>query len=186
MPNTNTIESAQVSPGQGLYAIPVYAPAGTSATIVTNQQATAAVISLNNGAPTSTSYGVGWDGARFKVSIWGKVTTKASCNLTVAIACQTSTTYASGNLIATTGAIAVNTTSKNFFLEADCIWDSVTAAINGLLKGQVANTAVAQAALTNAVAVTGVTGLNFCPAITVSDATAGTVISITGFQIDVV
>ena len=184
--NSNTVESAQVSPGQGIYAIPLYKPSGTSATIVTNQLGNAAVISLNNGQATSANYGSGWDGGRFKVSIWGKVTTKASCNVTVAIACQTSTTYASGNLIATTGAIAVNTTSQNFFLEADCIWDSVTAAINGLLKGQVANTAVSQAALTNAVAVTGVTGLNFCPAVTFSDATAGTQMSITGFQIDIV
>jgi len=185
MPNANTVEFAQVSPGQGIYAIPLYVPSGTSATIVTNQLGNAAVISLNNGSLTSSNYGVGWDGARFAVRIWGKVTTKASCNVTVAIACQSSTTYASGNLIATTGAIAVNTASANFYLDADCVWDSVTAKIMGRLAGQVNNTAVAAAALTNAVAVSAITSLNFCPAVTFSDATAGTQMSITGFQIDI-
>lgn len=188
MPNVNVVEFAQGSGGQGPYSIPAIVPASTSAFVVTNQLGSAAVLSLSNGAPSAAavqpSYASGWDGSPFRIRIFGKVTTKASCNLTVAILCQTSTTYASGNVVATTGAKAVNTASGTFMLYCDVQWDSITAALQGTLGGQVANSLVTGAALTNSVAVTTAAGLTFCPALTFSDTTAGTELSITGFQIE--
>ena len=172
MPNANTVDRivGAPSPAQGSGAIPAFTPSGTSATIVLNQPGNAAVVSARPAGALggSASFAANFDGNPFKVRVAGKVTTAASANITVAILCQNSSTYTSGNVIATTAATAVNSTTQNFVLEATCMWDSVTAKINGFQIGQIANTLVSAAAVTNAVAVTALSGLNFNIAVTTS------------------
>ena len=178
--------SGAASPAQGANVIPAYVPTGTSATVLTNQPGNAAVLTVATGAElssttsASTSFGVNQDGIPFKIKISGKVTTGASCNVTVAIQQGSSTTVTSGNTIATTGAVAVNTASANFLLEAVCVWDNVTQKIMGYQTGQINNSLVSLAALTNAVAITSQSSLQFVPVITFS-ATTGANMTISEF-----
>lgn len=191
MPNTNTIGRLQGggSPIQGVNAIPAVVPTGTSAFIVTNQAATAAFLSVGNvGAqPTGAqTYGSGFDGFPFRLRVAWKVTTKASCNVTVAVvqASTATTTYTSGNVVMTTGAVANNTGSFNGFLEGTFLWDSTQQKISGYYMGNVGATTPAIIDLTtatNAVSVTAQSSLNFQIAATFSDTTTGTTMTITEF-----
>lgn len=193
MPNANVIERLQgaPSPAQGPYAIPSIVPTGTSAFVVTNQQGNAAVLSVGttqyiSGASTAPSYAQNFDGFPFKLRINGKVTTGASCNVTVAIQQGNSTTVTAGNTVATTGAIAVNTASGNFQLECVCIWDNVTQKIQGVINESWVNaTAVATAVVTNQVAVTAQSSLTFVPVVTFS-ATTGATMTISEFVAETV
>lgn len=172
------------SPAQGALAIPAYVPVGTSATILTNQLGGAAVLNVGagqlvSGAAAQPSFAVNFDGTPFRLRINGKITTGASTNLTVAIQVGNSTTVVAGNTIATTGSLAVNTTSANFQLECVCIWDNVSQKLQGAISPMswVNATAVSAAVLTgsNAVAVTTQAGLTFVPVITVSATTTVTI-----------
>ena len=195
MPNANTFSRCQGanSPAQGVNAIPAFAPSGTSAAIVLNQAGTAATVTVGQGSyisgqTTSAVTGmntINFDGVPFKVRVAGKVTTGASANITCAICLGSSTTYASGNVVATTGAVAVNTTSGTWWLEATMTWDSQLQKVQGLQWGAIANSAVSTAALTNSVAATTQSALVFSLAMTTS-ATTGCVITITDFCADVV
>lgn len=188
MPNANTIERlvGAASPAQGALAIPSYVPTGTSATVIPNQLGNAAVLNIGgtqllSGSSTAPSFGVNFDGFPFKLRIVGKVTTGASCNVTVAIQQGNSTTVTSGNTVATTSARAVNTTSATFFLEAICLWDNVKQTITGLQYGFINNVADPTIAIvSNAVSVTAQSSLQFVPVITVS-ATTGVTLTITEF-----
>jgi hypothetical protein len=194
MPNQNTIARlvGGNSPIQGVNAIPSVVPTGTSAFIVLNQAATAAVLAVGDvGAqPTGAqTYGSGFDGIPFKLRVAWKVTTKAACNVTVAIVLNatSSTTYASGNVIATTGAKDNGTGSYNGWLEAIVLWDStygkVTASYWGE-SGGATPAVVAYTTGTNAVALTAQSGLLFSLAATFSDTTAGTTMTVTEFVAD--
>jgi hypothetical protein len=177
------------SPGQGGKVIPAYVPTGTTATVLLNQLGTAAVLNVGgsqlfSASATPPSFGVNYDGFMFKLRIVGKVTTGASCNVTVAIQLGNSTVVA-GTMLATTGALAVNTASANFFLEANCLWDSVSGKIQGLiLPSQVNNTAVAAAAL-GAVTASSQSLLQFSPVVTCS-AITGVTLTITEFVAETV
>lgn len=195
MPNVNVIDRlvGANSPAQGSAAIPSYVPTATSATVLTNQLASAAVLSVGgtqflSGASTAPSFASNFDGSPFKLRINGKITTGASCNVTVAIQVGSSTTVTSGNNVATTGAIAVNTTSANFQLECVCLWDSVGQKVQGVINPSWVNaTAVAASVLTNsnAVAVTSQAGLTFVPVVTFS-ATTGATMTISEFVAETV
>jgi len=196
MPNSNNIERLVGGPStsQGVYAIPAYVPTATTATVLTNQAATAAVLSVGttqyiSGATTAPSFAVNFDGLPFKLRINGKVTTGASCNVTVAIQQGNSTTVTSGNTIATTGALAVNTTSGNFQLECVVIWDAVGQKLQGAIlpSSWVNATAVATSVLTGANAVAAATQslLTFVPVVTFS-ATTGATMTISEFVADTV
>jgi hypothetical protein len=192
MPNMNLIERLMGgnTPAQGVNAIPSYVPTATSATVLTNQAGSAATLTVGttqypSGATTAPSFGVAYDGFAFKLRIAGKVTTGASCNITVAIMQGSTTTYTSGNVVATTAATAVNTSSNNFILEALCLWDVVSTKLNGYQTGQIANTLVSLAALTNSLALTSQTSLQFVPVITAS-ATTGCTVTITEFVAETV
>lgn len=179
------------SPAQGANVIAAYIPANTSAAVVTNQAGNAAVLTVGqgsylSGASTAPSYVSNFDGRPFKLRICGKVTTKASCNVTVAIQVGSNTTVTSGNTVATTGAVAVNTANANFCLEAVVVWDNVTQKIGGWLIGSINNSLVSVAALTNAVAVTAQSSLQFVPVITFSDTTSGTQMTISEFAAEAV
>lgn len=188
MPNANTYEQllGAASPAQGKKAIPAFLPgATTTAVIVTDQTAGAAIAYAVNGSVLSapTAGGLNQDGLPFKVRLAGRVTTTGSTNITVAIAQGTTTTYASGNVIATSAATAVNTTSANFVVEAVCMWDSVLQKLNGYQIGAFNNTLIAAAALTNQVTVTAQTSLQFVLAVTSSGASTAT-FYISAFEID--
>jgi hypothetical protein len=182
------------SPAQGVNAIPSYVPTTTSATVLTNQTGAAAVLSVSgtqylSASTTAPSFGVAYDGFPFKLRITGKITTGASCNLTVAIQQGNTTTVNASNSVATTGALAVNTTSANFQLECVCVWDGVGQKIQGAIlpSSWVNATAVAAAVLTNSngVSVTSQANLTFVPVLTVS-ATTGCTVTITEFVAETV
>jgi len=191
MPNINVFSRlvGANSPAQGVNAIPSYVPTGTSATVITNQAGGAAVVTVGgsvSGATTAPSFGAGFDGYPFKLRIVGKVTTGASCNVTVAIQQGNSTTVTAGNTIATTSARAVNTTSATFFLEAICMWDNVKQTVTGLQYGFINNVADPTIAIvSNAVSVTTQSSLQFVPVITFS-ATTGATMTITEFVAEAV
>jgi len=193
MPNANLIERLQggTSANQGPYVILAYVPTVTTATVLTNQQGNAAVLSVGttqyiSGSTTAPSYALNFDGFAFKLRISGKVTTGASCNVTVAIQQGNTTTVTAGNTVATTGALAVNTASGNFQLECTCIWDSVGQKIQGVINESWVNaTAVATAVVTNQVAVTAQSSLTFVPVITFS-ATTGATMTISEFVAETV
>ena len=188
MPNANTIERlvGGTSANQGVYAIPSYVPTTTNAAVLLNQAGTAAVLSVGtsqyvSGASTAPSFAINFDGNPFKLRIVGKVTTGASCNVTVAIQQGNSTTVTAGNTVATTSARAVNTTSATFFLEAICLWDNVKQTITGLQYGFINNVADPTIAIvSNAVSVTSQASLTFVPVITFS-ATTGATMTISEF-----
>lgn len=191
MSNTNTIERlvGGNSPIQGTNAIPSVVPTGTSAFIVLNQLGNAAFLNLGNvgSQPTGAqTYGSGFDGFPFRLRVAWKVTTKASCNLTIAVvqANTATTTYTAGNVIMTTGAVANNTGSFNGFIEGTFLWDSTQQKISGYYMGNVGATTPAIIDLTtatNAVSVTAQSSLNFQIAATFSDTTTGTTLTITEF-----
>lgn len=192
MPNINLIERlmGSNSPAQGVNAIPSFVPTTTSAAVVLNQPGNAAVLAVSttqyiSGAAAAPSFGAAYDGFAFKLRLVGKVTTGASCNITVAIQQGNNTTVTSGNNVAASSAVAVNTTSANFLLEATCLWDSVSQKISGYQTGAVNNSLVTVAALTNAVSITTQANLTFVPVITAS-ATTGCTIAITEFVAETV
>src|SRR5260370_41918006 len=189
MPNANTISRlvGGPSPSQGSLAIPSVVPTGTSAFIVLNQLAGAAVLTAGNapsqptGAQTFGSY---FDGFPFKVRVSWKVTTKASNNLTIAIVQGSTTTYAAGNVIATTGAVANNTGNYNGWLEANVLWDSTVQKLSGYYVGytNAGTPAIVDiTTLTNQVAVTSQAGLVFGIAAKFFETTNGNTMTITEF-----
>lgn len=85
----------------------------------------------------------------FRIRCGGRVSPGTSGNFTVSLYFGTSSTIASNTKIATTGAVNA-AAAGNWSLEAECFYDSTSGRIEGLLKGFVYATAVAQAILTNA------------------------------------
>lgn len=82
----------------------------------------------------------------FRIKIWGNTTTAASTNLTVKIYLGT---VAAGTNLATSGAIAVNTTSANWYMSILCNIDSVSKKLQGIIEeGFINATAIATAVLT--------------------------------------
>jgi hypothetical protein len=81
---------------------------------------------------------------RFKVRLGGRVTGGTTTNFTVKLYLGA----AINSLIFTSGAIAVNSVSGNFHLEAELDCDSTSKILQGLARGQVNASAVAQAATT--------------------------------------
>lgn len=91
-------------------------------------------------------------GKAFRVRAVGHVTGGTTTNFTAKLYYGTSATLASDTAIATSGAVAVDSASHNFELVADLVWDATSKAMQGTFHGEVANTAVSRAALSNAVA----------------------------------
>src|SRR5208337_2009127 len=160
MANQNTIQlfNGAPSPAQGANYIPAYVPADSSAHILTNQPGNPATMYVGQGTlaggTAQPSYAVQWDGKPFRLRVYGKVTAATTCNLTVAFHVGTTSTYTAGQVAATSGAIAIGSSSTSFMLVADILWDSVGQKLRGQLSGYVNATLVSGAALTNAVAVT--------------------------------
>lgn len=87
---------------------------------------------------------------KFKIRVAGRVKGPGTINtFTAALYFGTSATIGSNTEIASTGAIATGASATNWALEADCFYDSVSGRIQGLQKGWVHATALAQAILSN-------------------------------------
>lgn len=82
------------------------------------------------------------DHTPFKVKCWGRATGGTTTNLTINLDWGGSATISSNTTFATTGAIAVNSESGNFYLEALCIADATSEKLQGNFNGWVNNTAV--------------------------------------------
>jgi hypothetical protein len=86
---------------------------------------------------------------QFSIRIQGRVTGGTTTNFTVKVYYGNSTTIGSNTSLATTGAIAVNSASGQFFMELICSWDATSQKIGGVFYGWVNATAVAQVVLSN-------------------------------------
>jgi uncharacterized membrane protein len=82
----------------------------------------------------------------FIVRASGRAFAATATNLTINLDAGDSTTIASNTTIATSGAIALDTdgTILGWFLEATCMFNETNSKLQGLFKGYVNNTAVAQ------------------------------------------
>lgn len=174
MPNANVIERlvGANAPAQGTLAIPSINVSVAATTIFQNQVSGAAVLNppgaLLNAASAAPSFGVNLDGFAFKVRAAGKFTTAGTTNLTFILQLGTSSTAGSNTTIANTGAaLAANTVSGNYYIEATLLWDSVNARLNGRYEAFITSGAVTQyvapAVVLNSppYSVTAQTGLQF-------------------------
>lgn len=83
----------------------------------------------------------------FRIKVWGNTTTGASTNLTIKLYYGT---VAAGTNIATSGAIAVNTTSANWYMSVLVNIDSVSKKLQGIIEdGWINATAIAGVTLTS-------------------------------------
>lgn len=108
-----------------------------------------------------------WAGGRpFEIRAWGTITTGASTNVTLYLyqtpyaifTAGTASTIGNNNLVTNTSAIAVNSTTTQFYLKIRLAWDPVSATLNGVVyEFTIGGTAANSGALT---AITGITGLS--------------------------
>ena len=117
----------------------------------------------------------------FFIRLWGRATGGTTTNLTIKLYYG----LATGTNLATSGAIAVNSVSGNFFLEALVVVDNTSLKMQGLLKGWVNATAVAQAFLTTATTATdpSVEGNSFSVTAQFSASNAGNLAILDGFEV---
>jgi hypothetical protein len=87
--------------------------------------------------------------ARYKVHAFGSVTGGTTTNFTAVLYSGTSATLGSNTAIETTGAVAVNSISSNWFIEADICVDAVSNEMHGLGRTNLDDTVTAEASLTN-------------------------------------
>lgn len=138
MPNNNTIAQAKVA-GGGL-------PSDSLGASSTSEFAFSKTV-VEGGTSTSRNLSIAVPGAEklknkpIRIRAWGRVTGGTTTNFTVKIY---SGTVAAGTSLATTGAIAVNSVSGNFNLVIEGVWDSTSDKLQGIFKGHVNGTAVAQ------------------------------------------
>lgn len=94
--------------------------------------------------------------------------------------------FASNTTIATTGSIALDndTTKQSFFLEAECLLSPTDSKLQGLFRGWVNNTVVAQTVLTESIEDLIATGvLNFKVSGTFSESIASQTAVVTFFEV---
>ena len=85
----------------------------------------------------------------FRVRVWGRVTGGTTTNFTVDLQLGSSTTAASNTTVASSGAIAVNSTSLNWLLEETFVHDVTSGKIAGIFFGFVNATAKTPAISSN-------------------------------------
>lgn len=126
------------------------------------------------------------DGRPFILRAVGIVTGGTTTNLTINLDYGLSDTPATNLTIFTSGAIAVNSVSGNWFLEAYFVWDNISKKIQGIGYGMVNNVVVAQAALVAAPATVdlSVEGLGFTVTATFSASHANNAAKLTSFEIE--
>ncbi|HEX3091230.1 MAG TPA: hypothetical protein VHW72_01340 [Candidatus Angelobacter sp.] len=159
--------------------------------------ASAAILKLPNAQPV-TAIGTGftptfyWDNGRpFLIQGWGKCVTGVSANLTLKLYQVPASVVAAGlaagsvvgcNLLATSTARAVNSTTGKFIIQAELQWDSTTGLIHGCFTDTINNLLDAYAATT---AVTTATladnELNFLLSATLSSGNAANIVTLAEF-----
>lgn len=123
-------------------------------------------------------------GKKFKVRCGGRATTGAATNVTIKLYYGTSATIGSNSVIFSSGAVAVNTTSVNWWLEADVAFDATALILQGLGKGAVNATAVAQAATTAVSSLTASGECGFTVTATLSASNAGSLTKLDYLEIE--
>jgi len=86
----------------------------------------------------------------FRIRAWGRVTGGTTTNFTVDLQLGSSTTAASNTTLASSGAIAVNSVSLNWLLDATFVHDVTSAKIAGIFFGFINATAKTPAIATSA------------------------------------
>lgn len=135
-----------------------------------------------------------WDGGRpFDIVIWGNCVTGTNANLTLKLyqvpasilAAGTQATVANDNLIASSSARAVNTTTGKFWFEArNMQWDSTTKLLHGQFSTEISNLVDSWAATTAVTTATAFdTELNFIFSATLSSGNAANVVNAVEFVI---
>lgn len=129
-----------------------------------------------------------WDlGRPFSIIGWGDCVTGTNANLTLKlyqvpasiIAAGTQATLANCNLIATTTARAVNTTTGKFYFKAILHWDATSKLIHGIFKDFISNLFDAYAAVTAVTTATATDAeLNFMFSATLSAGNAANVVNL--------
>lgn len=182
---TTTTETALLVPASGYPTLP-------SPTF-------AAGAGLTIGVPTDIAGSV-FDGHAFKVRVVGKVTTGGAITVQpklyqvpgTIIAQGTQGTVANDNVTVSLAATTVSTTTVNFIVEAQYLWDSTTKKLNGFVTvAQIGGVNVAANSgtagtfvATTAVSSVGITDLNFLPTFTFGTANAANAILVTEFALD--
>lgn len=87
----------------------------------------------------------------FDLVVSGYITTTNNGNITLKVYSGTSLTPGSNTQVATSGAIAVNTTSAPFFIRLQLIYDSVSGKLNGWFEGTLNNSLITKAAISNVI-----------------------------------
>jgi len=85
----------------------------------------------------------------FTIVVAGRVTGGTTTNFTLNLYLGASTTISNNTEIATTGANALASLSGNFKLICECMWDSTSGKLQGIMYGWVTTTAVAQVIMTS-------------------------------------
>jgi hypothetical protein len=102
-----------------------------------------------------------FDGRPFRIRLAGSVTSATAASQTILFTLYLGTTKAGTALKATTAFAGVAAAGTYpFYLDATVLWDSVSQTVNGYIGSDIGNTLVANAAFTQATAVT-LANLNF-------------------------
>src|SRR5262249_3390767 len=129
MPNANTISFVAKVAGTAIGA------SSTSEIQFTDSAGNNAALAIGTNTLNSR---------KFRIKLGGRATGGTTTNLTIKLYSGS----ALNSAIFTSGAIAINSVSGNFSLDAELETDATSKILQGLAKGQVNATAVAQAATT--------------------------------------
>jgi hypothetical protein len=154
--------------------------------------ASSAILKLKDTSPvlavgTTIASVFQWDfGKPFFLQAWGQLTTGASTNMTLKLYQVPASVVASGlaagtfagcNLLATSTARAVNSTTKSFFFEAFLQWNATTGLLEGQFSDQIGALLDAWAATTETTTATLADNeLNFLLTATLSSGNAANVV----------
>lgn len=211
MPNINTIAYQSAGTIQNTFPIPSLTNAiGTTETAFSLQaNAFAAAVGVTSGGgviPLSVpaaSQQVGYSnvaadtwisGRPFRLRAFGVMTGGTTENMTLKLyqvpqsvlaAGTQGTVPGSNNQLASSGAVAVNSTSSNFEMTAELQWDSVSKKLTGTAKFSFAGTIVAEAEISVVTTVTAnVNELNFILSWTFSASNAGNLVTLQFFEME--
>jgi hypothetical protein len=207
MPSKNTIAYQQAGTQQNGIAANTNAQGTTETAVVLSANPFAAALGISGGGgatplsvPSSQgsiqgsiiASGIWQNGRPFQLKAYGTITTGANLNVTLKlyqtpasiVAAGTAATLANDNLLNSSGAQAVNTTSTNFEMIAELQWDSVSKKLTGTVKWSLGGVLVAEAEITVLTTATASESeLNFLLSTTFSAGNAANVIQVQGFEL---
>jgi hypothetical protein len=206
MPNMNTIAYQQAGAQQNGIAPNTNAQTTTETAVVLSANPFAAALGIPGGGGavplsvpatsgtlqgSSTATGIWQNGRPFQLKAYGTITTGTNTNVTLklyqvpasVVAAGTAGTLANDNLLNSSGAQAVNTTSTNFEMTAELQWDSVSKKLTGTVKWSLGGALVAEAEITVLTTATASElELNFLLSTTFSAGNAANVIQVQYFE----